>query len=121
MTYQLDPYEYALILRPYEDDDNNMHMAVGMCIPDNDHPEEWKNMAALTVMLLSAAFVMMNEDDVFYQALMNKLKELRDTKEDGNYMSELFDEEDEVISYEYVDDEKKVIQLNMFTKTKGSA
>lgn len=120
MTYQLDPYEYALILRPYEDDDNDMHMAIGMCIPDNNHPDDWKKMSALTLMLLSAAFVLMNEDDEFYEVLMNKLKSLRDTPEEGNYMSELFDDEDEV-SYEYVDDEKKVIQLNMFTKTKGSA
>jgi hypothetical protein len=121
MTYQLDPYEYALILRPYEDDDNNMNMAIGMCVPDNDHPEDWKKMSALTMMLLSAAFVLMNEDDEFYEVLMSKLRSLRDTHEDGNYMSELFDEDTEEVSYEYVDDEKKVIQLNMFTKTKGSA
>jgi len=95
-------------------------MSIGMCIPDNDHPDDWKKMAALTMMLLSAAFVLMNEDDEFYEMLMNKLKSLRDTPEEGNYMNDLFDDEEEV-SYEYVDDDKKVIKLNMFTKAKGSA
>jgi hypothetical protein len=120
MTYQLDPYEYALIFRPYEDDEGDMHMALGMCIPDNDHPDDWKSMTALTMMMLSAAFVMMNEDDVFYKVLMDKVKELRNTPEDGNHFNEIFEDED-AVSYEYVDDEKKVIQLHMFTKTKGSA
>ena len=121
MSYEFDDYEYGLIFRPYEDDNgDNMHMAIGMYVPENDHPEEWRAMTILTMALLSTAFVMMNEDTEFYEILMQKLKELREKKGDGNHMDDFFEDEDEV-SYEYVDEDKKVIQLNMFTKTKGSA
>jgi len=120
MSYEFDDYEYGLIFRPYEDDNGDLHMAIGMYVPENDHPEEWRAMTILTMAMLSTAFVMMNEETDFYDMLKYKLKELREKNGDGNHMSELFEDEDEV-SYEYVDDEKKVIKLHMFTKTKGSA
>lgn len=124
MPYTLDQYEYALVFRPYEDDEGRMHMQLGMVYSDNDAPGEWRYITVMTMLLLSSAFSMMQEDDDVYEMFKKRLMEIaakskQDDDEEG--ISEILDELDESVVYEYLDEDKKIIKLHMNTKTEGNA
>lgn len=121
-----DIYTYSLLLRPYEDDDGDMRVSIGVSWQDNDHPEEWVDSSIYSLLLMSTAFQMMNEDEAFYAVVKKRMEELRDNPTQDNYMHEILgdaieEDVDNAPTIEYADADRKIVKLTFNSKTKGNA
>jgi hypothetical protein len=115
MDYDLTEYDYLMVLRPYENDDGEMFLSISSIVPENDHPDDWPEFAVYSMLLMSAAYSLMSEDDAFKELVNERLKVMvKDMESD--------DEEDEAPAKPYVKHEgSNIIKLTRFTKTEGSA
>ena len=121
-----DIYTYSLHLRPYEDDDGGMRVSLGVSWEDNDHPEEWVDSSIYSLLLMSTAFQMMNEDEAFYAVVKKRMEELRDNPTEDNHMHEILgdaieEDVDNAPTIEYADADRKIVKLTFNSKTKGNA
>ena len=121
-----DIYTYSLHLRPYEDDDGGMRVSLGVSWEENDHPEEWVDSSIYSLLLMSTAFQMMNEDEAFYAVVKQRMEELRDNPTKDNHMHEILgdaieEDVDNAPTIEYADADRKIVKLTFNSKTKGNA
>ena len=116
MDYDLTEYDYLMVLRPYENDDGEMFLSISSIVPHNDHPEDWPEFAVYSILLMSAAYSLMSEDDAFREVVNERLKVMVKEMESDE------DEDDDAPAKPYVKHEgSNIIKLTPFTKTKGNA
>lgn len=112
MEYDLDEYDYLMVFRPYEND-GDMYLHVHSIIPNNDHPEGWPDFVIFSMMLMSTAYAMMEEDEELRIKVMTRLEQDMDAMKKDN-------EQKQPIQRYSKADGSNVIKLTPFTKTKGN-
>lgn len=112
MEYDLDEYDYLMVFRPYEDE-GEMYLNVQSIVPENDHPEGWPEFVIFSMLLMSTAYAMMEEDEELRKKVMARLE--ADTEK-----MQHDDAEPEQKPYDKIEG-SNVIKLTPFTKTKGNA
>jgi hypothetical protein len=119
----LDDLHYALAFKPNVDDNGDMSIGVGLLIRNPQDEDRVVAGTILMMLMLSAAFVMINEDDEFYDVVMDRLYALRNDSHPEGFLKKVLEtlDDEDTVSYEYTDEDKKVIKLNFNTKTEGTA
>lgn len=112
MEYDLTEYDYLMVFRPYEDN-GDMYINIQSIVPENDHPEGWPEFVLFSMMLMSTAYSMMEEDEELRIKVMSRLEAEMDKMQQD-------DDVPEQKLYDKVEG-SNVIKLTPFTKTKGNA